>query len=213
MATRICLIRHGESEWNRTHRYTGQQDSPLSRRGREQAKRVAERLQREPLSVIYASRLRRAAETAQFSAEAKSLRVIYESAFAEINHGTWEGLTTGEVAARFPNELALWRDEPDVVVMPDGESLEDVRRRAIPVFQQIVQRSRDETIAIFSHDAVQRVILLDSLGIPFRRFWEWRIENASVTVLEYDGATFQLALLNDTDHLEGVCADYDSQAL
>ena len=213
MTTRICFVRHGESAWNRSHRYTGQEDVPLSELGYEQAARVAIRLRDEPLAAIYSSPLARTMETARPTAERHGLRLQEESAFAEIHHGQWQGLTTSEVAEQFSNQLQMWRDEPHLVVMPGGESLEDVRRRAIPAFREIVASHADETIALFSHDAVQRVVLLDSLGIPFDRFWEWRIENASVTVLEYDGTSFELALLNDTAHLAGVCADYESQAL
>jgi broad specificity phosphatase PhoE len=213
VTTRICLIRHGESEWNRTHRYTGQQDPPLSALGRSQAERVGERLESEPLVAIYSSPLARATQTAEPCARLKSLQIACEAAFAEIHHGSWEGLTTDEVSARYPAELTMWRDEPHRVVMPAGESLEDVRRRSVPTFQRIISRHAGEAIAIFSHDAVQRVLLLDSLGGALERFWEWRIENASVTVLEHHDGGFRLPVLNETEHLTGLRADYESQAL
>ena len=210
---RIFLVRHGESAWNVTHRYTGQEDPPLSELGRLQAQRLAERLRAEPVEAIYSSAARRAVETAQPIAKLKSLPVVLEPAFLEIHHGLWQGLTVAEVAERFPNEVAMWRDQPQNVQMPNGESLDDVRRRAIPAFRRILGKHPNQSIAIFSHDAVQRVILLNSLGCSFARFWEWRIENASVTILEQQGEEFRLASLNDVAHLEGVAADYESQAL
>jgi probable phosphoglycerate mutase len=211
--TQIYLVRHGESEWNRTHRYTGRQDPPLSPLGQIQAERVGKRLAEEPISAIYASPLLRAIQTAQPTADEKSLTIRREEDFAEIHHGDWEGFTTDEVAKRFPNELTMWRDQPHLVVMPNGESLDDVRHRVIPTFHRLLQTHGGEPFAIFSHDAVERVILLHSLGIGFERFWEWRIENASVTLLEYRDDSYRLSLLNDISHLEGVSADYESQAL
>ncbi len=212
---KIFLIRHGESEWNRAHRYTGQRDAPLSELGREQARRLARRLVSEPLGAIYASPLRRAFETAHAIAESKSLPVTIDADLAEIHHGLWEGLTAREVEEKFPSEYGRWRAAPHTVVMPEGESLAEVARRAGASFERILTTSHGAPVAICSHDAVLRVLVLSALGLPLENFWAWRFENASLTVLEsiFDQSQFRLTVMNETDHLENLVSSCDSQAL
>lgn len=217
VTTRIFLIRHGESEWNQSHRYTGQRDVPLSELGKEQANRLAERLKDEGLSAIYASPLRRAYDTARAIGSAARLPVILETGLVEINHGLWEGLTTRQVSERFPVEYCQWRTQPHTVVMPQGESLADVAKRAETVLHRILVEQRGGKVAISSHDAVLRVLLLAALGLGLEHFWKWDFENASLSVIEArgDGDTpsFHLARLNDTAHLSGVYSEYALQAL
>src|SRR5919199_1272542 len=130
-STKIYLVRHGESEWNRVHRYTGQQDPPLSELGWHQAECLARRLEAESLAAIYASPLQRACQTATPTAERLNLPILLDAGLAEIHHGLWEGLTSHEVAAQYGDGLAQWRAQPHLAVMPEGESLDEVGRRAI----------------------------------------------------------------------------------
>ena len=217
MTTRVFLIRHGESEWNQSHRYTGQRDLPLSNLGREQASRLAERLKDEGLTAIYSSPLRRAYDTAAAIGRLAHLPVIAESGLKEINHGLWEGLTTRQVGEKFPSEYCRWRTQPHTVVMPQGESLADVAERAETVLHRILAEQPGGTVAISSHDAVLRVLLLTALALPLDHFWTWDFENASVSVIEarhdVDAPSFHLTRLNDTVHLSGVHSKYALQAL
>lgn len=215
MTMRIFLIRHGESEYNCYGRYTGQRDVPLSALGRRQAQQLARRLESEPLAVIYSSPLQRARETAEAIAQVRGISLHLEAFLAEIDHGLWEGLTAIEVAAKFPAEFAQWQTHPHLCVMPQGESLQQVALRAEEAFQRIVAEYHHGTVAICSHDAVLRVLLLQALGVPLEHFWKVYLENASLSLLEaHAGAAhFRLALFNDTAHLQSVRSDYKRQAL
>ncbi len=217
MTIELLLIRHGESEWNRLGRYAGQRDVPLSDRGKLQAQRLAERLESEPLAAIYTSPLRRARDTARAIAERQRVPVTAEPRLAEIHHGLWEGLTTIQVGAQFPIAYAQWRTEPHRVVMPQGESLADVARRAGQVLTEVLARHGTGKIVLCSHDAVLRVLLLTALGLSLDHFWKWHFANASLTVLETrddDRASpFHLAGLNATAHLEGIDSEASLQAL
>ncbi len=215
VTTHIFLIRHPESEWNRRARYAGQRDISLSPLGLQQGQELARRFEGEPLDAIYSSPLQRARKVAEAIAQRQELPVELDDSFLEICHGLWEGLTVGEVAASFPTEYAQWHAEPHRVVMPRGESLAEVRQRAATAFRRIVAKHPDGTVAITTHDAVLRVLLLDSLGLPLEHFWKWRFANASLSELVTNGQhnSFQLALLNDTSHLRGLQSDCDRQAL
>ncbi len=215
MTTRIYLIRHGESEWNHCGRYTGQQDISLSALGRRQAEQIALRLEGERIAAIYASALKRAHETVRPLARARGLPVRLEAGLAEIHHGDWEGLTTSEVVERFPGEYSQWQTEPHRVQMPAGESLDDVANRSCAVLERISSEQKERTTVLCSHDAVIRVLLLQALGLPLTHFWKWRLENASLSLIEShgDGTEFRLALLNDTTHLRNFRAPLEKQAL
>lgn len=217
MTTKLLLVRHGESEWNRLGRYAGQRDVPLSDRGKLQAQRLAERLEGEALAAIYTSPLRRARDTARAIAEHQRVPVTAERRLAEIHHGLWEGLTAEQVGARFPTAYAQWRAEPHRVVMPQGESLTDLSRRAEQVLTEVLARHSTGKILLCSHDAVLRVLVLTSLGLSLEHFWEWHFSNASLTVLETrDGdhcLPCRLAGMNATEHLEGIHSEASLQAL
>ncbi|MGB8644585.1 MAG: alpha-ribazole phosphatase [Anaerolineae bacterium] len=215
MTTCLYLIRHGESEWNHCGKYTGRQDISLSALGRQQAEQIAHRLSGERIAAIYSSPLKRAQETAAPLARAHGLPVQLEPGLAEIHHGDWEGLTTSEVVERFPDEYAQWQTEPHRVQMPAGESLDDVTRRSWAAFERIVAEQSGQTVVLSSHDAVIRVLLLQALGLPLAHFWKWRLENASLSMIESQAGPhlFRLALLNDTMHLRNLRAALEKQAL
>ncbi len=215
MTARIFLIRHGESEWNAIHRYTGQQDVALSPLGQKQAQRLAERLADEPLAAIYASPLRRARDTAMAIAKARQLPVILDANLMEIRHGLWEGLTADQVAEKFAGEFAQWRAQPAQVTMPQGESLGDLVRRAQTSFRRSLAEQPGGAFAICSHDAMLRVLTLNALHLGLEHFWEFCFDNASLSMLDACNGTgeFRLTLLNDTTHLGGARSDYRKQAL
>ncbi|MBI4790564.1 MAG: histidine phosphatase family protein [Chloroflexi bacterium] len=217
MTLELYLIRHGESEWNRSSRYTGQQDIPLSETGREQARRLAHRLVGVKFAAIYASPLRRARETAHILGSITQTRVTLEPGLAEIHHGQWEGLTPLQVAEKFGSDYARWRTQPHTVVMPQGESLADVMQRAEQSLRRILAEHPRGKIAVCSHDAVIRVLLLKTLGLSLEHFWKWSFENAALNILQCSGEgdrrTWRLLRLNDTTHLDGIYSDCALQAL
>jgi broad specificity phosphatase PhoE len=86
--TRIHLVRHGETEWNRELRWQGHSDPPLNERGRDQARSLAAALARRPFTAVYSSDLRRASETAEIVAAPLGLAVHVDSRLREIDVGS-----------------------------------------------------------------------------------------------------------------------------
>lgn len=217
MTIELLLIRHGESEWNRHSRYTGQQDVPLSELGRRQAQRLAIRVAHDSLAAIYASPLRRARETADIIARQGRRPVRIEQGLEEIHHGLWEGMTTRQVTLKYPSMMERWRSRPHTVIMPQGESLEDVARRAQAALEHVLTAVPGGKVAICSHDAVLRVLLVKCLGMGLEDFWKWDFDNASLTILhgksDAGGQTFRLDTLNDTSHLGSLVSPRALQAL
>ncbi|MBI4674420.1 MAG: alpha-ribazole phosphatase [Chloroflexi bacterium] len=211
---KLYLVRHGESAWNQRRVYTGQQDVPLSELGQRQAAQLAEHLAETPLAEIYASPLKRANDTVQPLAKLKHQNITLDARLAEIHHGAWEGNSASEVRTQYAAEYLAWRTQPHRVQMPEGESLEDVAQRVQSFLRDVLAAYADGNILIATHDAVLRVIVLQTMLMGLEYFWRWRFDNAALTIVERmpDGH-FRLALLNDGHHLEGVQSNCEHHAL
>ena len=200
--TRIILVRHGETTWNIEGRYQGQEDTPLSERGLAQAALLAEGLKAIPFDRAIASPLQRAFVTCETCAQLHGLAVATDARLTEINHGSWEGRLAGEIAADYPDTFALWHSHPERVQMPDGgENLEDVRRRARAAFDDYVEKYPAETILVAAHDAVNKAIICDLMGLDMSHFWQIKQDNTCINVLEYNEGTWRIVLLNSTAHM------------
>src|SRR5690606_2695689 len=156
---RILLARHGETGWNREGRYQGQEDIPLSDTGVKQALRLGELLRDVRVDRAVASPLGRAYHTARLAlGDARADMIEVDQGLMEIAHGSWEGKLASEIRESDPERLAAWRDTPDKVQMPGGESLKAVLERAWPAFCAACDGlGPDDTLFVVSHDAVNRV--------------------------------------------------------
>lgn len=209
---KLILLRHAESTWNLTGRYQGKIDTELSEQGQRQAALLAEGLDSVHLDAIYSSPLRRALHTAIVIGIARGLDVKVETDLTEIDHGTWNGLLKSEVEKQYGPLLQQWLTSPSKVRMPQGESLEDVSRRANRVIDHIVANHPGESVVVCSHNAVLKVVIATALGLDLDRFWAINIDNASISILEYGDRYPCLVSLNDTCHLGNTRSEYD-QAL
>jgi len=200
---RILLARHGETPWNAQGRYQGREDIPLSAVGEGQADALGERLAEIPITRAVASPLTRAANTARRALGADRAGMLtLDAGLMEIAHGEWEGLLASEIAARDPERLRQWKEAPDKVQMPGGESLGDVFARAWPAFTRAcADTPQDGTLLVVAHDAVNRVILCHILGIPLFRVWSFRQAPATLNLLQGpDAAHLEVVRLNDCAH-------------
>ena len=106
------------------------------------------------------------------------------------------------IAKQFPQEFALWHTQPHLVQMPDGgESLEDVRKRARAAFDDYAEKYAGKTVLVAAHDAVNKAIICDLLGLDMSHFWQIKQDNTCINVLEYNEGVWRVVLLNSTNHL------------
>ncbi len=202
MITRFILVRHGQTEWNRVERFRGRADVPLNDVGLAQAAAAGQRIATgwQPVAV-YSSPLGRAVATAQAIAAHFALPVIPLAGLADIHYGDWQGLTPEEARARWPDLVHAWYTAPATVQIPGGESLADLRERAMAAIHELAARHAGQTIVLVSHTVVNRVILLAVLGLGNDRFWRLRQDTGAINVFEAEGGDFTLVTLNDTCHL------------
>ena len=200
---RILLARHGETPWNAEGRYQGQEDIPLSPVGERQARLLGERLRELRIDKAVSSPLARARRTAQLAlGEEREAMLGTDAGLMEIAHGTWEGLLASEIAAQDPERLRAWRDAPDTVQMPGGESLGPVFERSWPALERAAEGLGDEqTLLVVAHDAVNRVLLCRVLGIPMSLLWSFRQAPTTLNLLEGpDLDRLEVVRLNDCAH-------------
>ncbi len=208
MISRFILVRHGQTEWNRVERFRGQADVTLNETGLVEAAATGRRIAAEwQLTAVYTSPLSRAVVTAQAIAAPLDLPVLPLDGLADIHYGDWQGLTPEEARARWPDLIRAWYTAPATVQIPGGESLADLRERAMAAIRELAARHAGQTIALVSHTVVNRVILLAILGLGNDRFWRLRQDNCAINVFEAEGDDFTLVTMNDTCHLRGGLSD------
>jgi probable phosphoglycerate mutase len=179
--TRLVIVRHGETVWNCEARIQGQLDPDLSVRGREQAEELALRLRQEPVAAIYSSSLSRARETAAIIASELGLTVREDPGFRESCFGSWEGLTTSEIRARFPEEYRLWRQDSVANRPPGGETVEALQQRVMASVREILTTHPGESVMIVTHAGPVRCLVCGLVEIPLHVYPRLRVDNASVS--------------------------------
>ncbi len=161
--TEILLVRHGETEWNRESRFQGHADPPLNELGREQAAELAAALAGEELAAVYSSPLKRALETAQAVAEPHRLSAIPVEALREVDVGSWQALTRGEVERRFPEDFRRWLDHGRG--WDDGETYEAMGERVLAALEELAAHHESERIVAVTHGGPIRAALAQAEGI------------------------------------------------
>ncbi len=199
---KILLARHGETRWNAEGRYQGQMDIPLSALGEAQARELGKRLSDVAIARAVASPLLRAALTAQLALRERAGMLTLDAGLQEIAHGQWEGLLASEIGERDPELLQAWREQPESVQMPGGESLQDVLDRAWPALARACHGlGDDDTLLVVAHDAVNRVLVCRILGLPLTRLWSFRQAPTTINLLEGpDVEHLEVVRLNDCNH-------------
>ncbi len=169
LGVRVVFWRHGRTEWNATGRFQGQTDVGLDETGMAQAERAARLLAALQPELIVSSDLRRAADTAAPLARLSGLQLRLEPALRERSGGLWEGLTSGEIAERFPDNFAAWRRGEDAT--PDGgESSQDVAARVVSAVEKAVADLVDGVIVAVTHGGAARVGIGRLLDLPPERW-------------------------------------------
>ena len=200
--TRIILVRHGQTEWNRVERFRGRADVPLNETGLAQAEATGRRVKAQwTPTTIYASPLSRAVRTAEAIAKHYSLPVQVHPGLADIDYGEWQGLTPDEARQRWPDQVDNWYNHPEQALIPAGETLADLRLRAMQTVGELARRHEGETIVLLGHTVINRIILLGVLGLGNERFWHIRQDTCAINVFESQGDDYVLVSLNDTSHL------------
>ncbi|MCG2883112.1 MAG: 2,3-bisphosphoglycerate-dependent phosphoglycerate mutase [Candidatus Nanopusillus sp.] len=188
----LCLIRHGESLWNKENRFTGWVDVPLTDKGREQAKRAGEILKSLNIKfdIAYTSLLSRAIETLEIIIKTLgyNIPVIKDISLNERHYGDLQGLNKDKVAEIYGKEqVRLWRRSLRVRP-PNGESLEDTQKRTIPFFERAIKGDLElnKNVLVVAHGNSLRSIVSYIENLNEEQILNLEIEPAVPILYDYD---------------------------
>ncbi|MGE9294945.1 MAG: histidine phosphatase family protein [Puniceicoccales bacterium] len=204
---RLIVIRHGETEWNVQHRYQGQQDSPLTAKGREQAEAVAERLAGFSFDRIVSSDLGRAVDTAKAIArQHPGVTWDKDVGLRERNFGVLAGFTRAEAAKKFPVEEEGYLHGGVDYRIPQGESLRDVYLRAGETFDRLAETHAGKTVCVVTHGGLLGMFLRHALGIPPEGPRAYKFVNAAFNEFAHEDRRWLLYTWGDVTHLSKIGA-------
>jgi broad specificity phosphatase PhoE len=184
--TQLCLVRHGQTDWNIEGRYMGQSDVPLNQVGRDQAYSLARQLQGRQFAAVYTSDLARASETADIIASSLGLPVVCDVRLREINQGQWEGQLVEIIKSRYAR-LWLQRSlDPAGLRPPGGETVAEVAQRIQAALDEISHLHPGLSVLIVSHGLALATALCKVRLIPVGQAYTVIPENAEPVWVEWD---------------------------
>ncbi|RMH03759.1 MAG: histidine phosphatase family protein [Planctomycetota bacterium] len=182
---RVFLVRHGAVALPRPGVFYGGTEVPLSPTGRAEAEAAAELLAETQPTALWSSPLERARSGAErIAARHPGLEVRIDPGLREIDRGRWTGLRPEEIERRWPGQLAAHRADPESWRGHGGESLGDLRRRALAAWRRILERSGPGDLIVVSHLHPTRAILAEAAGLPLAAWPDLQLPTGSVSLLE-----------------------------
>ncbi|MDH4390518.1 MAG: histidine phosphatase family protein [Aquabacterium sp.] len=206
-ATRLVVIRHGETAWNAAGRLQGHQDIPLNALGLRQAAALAGALADEGLAVVVASDLQRAWQTGAALASGLGLPLLPEPGLRERCFGLLEGHTHAEIEARWPDDARRWRHREPGFAPAGGESLVDFQARCLATVDRLAATHAGQTVALVCHGGVLDGLYRAATHVALDRPRSWPLGNASINRLLHTPQGLALVGWNDSAHLDGIAAD------
>ncbi|TYS18602.1 histidine phosphatase family protein [Rossellomorea vietnamensis] len=190
--TKICIVRHGQTDWNKERRLQGRTDIDLNETGERQAAEARDYLYKEEWDVIFTSPLKRAKRTAEIINERLQLPLLEMEEFAERYFGEAEGLLIEESLRKYPNGGS-----------PGQESREEVVDRAIRGVKEIQRRFPDKNVLLVAHGALIG-LLLAKLSPEKFIYGETRLVNACINTIHFQDNKWSLKKFNQIGHLSEV---------
>jgi probable phosphoglycerate mutase len=200
-ATRLIVLRHGETAWNVDTRIQGQLDIGLNATGARQAQQLGAALADETVAAVYASDLSRAWDTARAVAASLGLEVVAEPRLRERAFGHFEGRTFADIEANSPDEARRWRTRDPEFAPEGGESLIVFRQRVTAVAAELAARHPGDQVVLVAHGGVMDVLYRAATGQELQAPRTWHLGNAAINRLLWTPQGFSLVGWGDTAHL------------
>ena len=199
---RLFLVRHGITDHNSTHKFLGHTDVELSEEGFRQVEKLRDRMVKEKFDVVYSSDLKRARATAEVISAGHGAEIINCSELREINYGETESLTYGEIKQKYPELAEAINQLSPELSFPGGESLQGFITRTLKFMDRLNQHAPQQRILIVAHGGPMRTLLCELLGVGQNYWRTFRLDNASLSIVDTYPQRAILSLLNDTSHLK-----------
>jgi broad specificity phosphatase PhoE len=197
----IILVRHGQTPWNKDKIFRGTVDIPHDDTGREEARLAGEWLKGETIHAAYCSPLSRARDTAEAIARHHGLAVQDLPGLIDLNYGDWQGLPLAEVKVKYADLYRQWETAPQTVRFPHGETLDEVRQRALAAVAEVIERHPDQEVLLAAHRVVNKVLIAAFIGLDNSHFWRIGQDTTAINRFHRVGDTWHIITLNDICHL------------
>lgn len=200
---KLYLVRHGETIWNIERKMQGgTKDSPLTKKGIEQANLLKNRMENVNLDIIYSSPLERAVKTSRIVAAQRNMPIIKDDRLMEIDIGGWGGLTKEEAREKNPEQLNNFWTSPKMYIPIEGESFLQVKIRVLSLIKEITNKYKGKNILIVTHTVVLRIMMTCFEGRTLDTLWDGPyIHQASLSEVEIDNGNYNILFYGDTSHL------------
>ncbi len=200
--TKITIIRHGETEWNKLMQLQGHQDSPLTVRGIEQAEQLAETIKNRQFDILISSDLGRAKHTARIINKYLQLKTIEDKSLRERAFGIMEGLTREEVKLNFKEVFDAYMNRDYNYPIPCGESLQFFFDRVIEGISTIAKAYKGKNVLLVAHGGVLDCIIRKIFNIELHVERSFSIYNTSVNTISVKGTEWVLEEWGNIEHLK-----------
>ncbi len=207
MSTTLLIIRHGETAWNRGEIFRGTYDIPLNENGKQQARLAAQSLKYMKIDAAYTSPLSRAKETAEIVTESHGISPTIHDGFIDMDYGEWTGKENSEVANSWPNEHAAWITNPHTVRPPGGTTLKEVFEKSFTAMEELAVKHDGETILIFSHRVVNKLLVIGALSLGLERFPFIIQGNCCINEIKRIQTGYLIESINDVSHIKNAGMD------
>ena len=201
MQTTIYLVRHGQTAWNKEEVFRGRTDIPLDETGLKEAESAGEYFKTFDIEAVYSSPLSRAWQTAQKISRFHSLDVQALEGLLDMSFGSWEGRSLKEVKETDGERYRQWREEPHLLRLPGGETLAEVRARAMSALEEVVRKHPEKTVVLVSHRVINKVLICGVLGLDSSHFWQIQQDTTAINLIQHRNGKYILSLMNETCHL------------
>ena len=207
MKTKVCIIRHGETDWNAEQRIQGQTDIPLNEAGRAQALAMAFNSAHHRFTTVLSSDLSRAMETANALGQREDLEVNALPELRERHYGIFQGVVKGEAPELYPEQNALYIRRDLHYDFETGESLTAFAQRTLDIFGWLARRHANEQFAVVCHAGLLDVMYRHATGRPLHTERDFSIPNSALNWFHHDGQRWHLDHWDDHHHVKHVIMD------
>ena len=207
MTTRVCVIRHGETDWNQEHRIQGQLDIPLNKTGRTQALAMASIASDQEFSAIYSSDLTRALETAKALNQDSTKDITARPELRERHFGIFQGLSKDEANKNHPEAYTRYLARDVNYNLENGESLTEFSQRVMSIFEELRQQHSNQQLAVVCHAGLLDIMYRNTTGRTLESQRDFDIPNCALNWFHHDGSCWHLDSWGNHEHLNKVMMD------
>lgn len=201
MTNTIYIVRHGQTEWNLLGKTQGHGNSDLTPKGIEQAELLADSMTKYPIDYIYSSDLGRAYQTAEIIGNKLNIELEKTEALREMNFGTWEGRIIKDIIEEDPELYKMWRNEPHLAKIPQGETLSQIKERTDAFIKEINEKYNGKHIVLVTHSLCARIMLLSFLDSDVKNIYRINQANTALNIIELRDYGPVVMKMNDTTHI------------